>query len=73
MAGRSLTGRVDALEEMVDPKFKGGVFIVQAGDETPEEARQRWEAKNGPLDGRMAIVWVSTGVPRKGGMYEAQA
>lgn len=68
MAKHGLSGRVQALEEKHDAAFQGGVFIVTEPGETNEQARARWEAVNGPLDGRMAITWIVTGVPRTEGL-----
>lgn len=63
MAGRGLSGRVDALEAGADPRR---AFIVVEPGEPADSARRRWEASNGPV-GSAGIVWIETGVPRTGG------
>ena len=64
MARTNMTQRVDALEHAADPRLSNGVLIVMSLDEPEEMARSRWESAHGPLDPRIPILWVETGVPR---------
>jgi hypothetical protein len=44
--------------------YMGAAWIICGPGETEDEACARYEADHGPIGDRMAIVWMSTGVPR---------
>lgn len=50
--------------ELREGEFQGAVWIIAEPGETSEAARARYESEHGPIGERMAIIWVSTGVPR---------
>jgi hypothetical protein len=68
MARGRLMQRVEELEQR-GRKYQGAVWIVNEDGEATEDAIARYEAKHGPLGDRMAIVWISTGVPRGADSY----
>lgn len=58
MVGNRLTQRVSALEGG-DASMPRGPYawIVRRDGETKDDAIARYEAENGPLDGRGTIIW----------------
>lgn len=65
MAGHRLTQRLDALEAVENARNQGpAAWIIMDEDETKEEAIARYEAEEGPLGDRFAIIWQPvTGAP----------
>jgi len=67
MTRASIATRLEALERRVERR-SAAVWMFRGPDESNEEAIARWEADNGPLDGRWALIWIETGVPRDRGL-----
>lgn len=58
MAGRGLTGRVDALEKESGCGSVGpAVWLRMKPSETNETARARYEAEHEPIGNRWVIAW----------------
>ncbi|WP_298196525.1 hypothetical protein [Novosphingobium sp.] len=70
MAGNRLSGRLEALEQAVDPHLSAPVLVVVDPAASEDQARARWQEANGSLDARRNVLLVGTGVPRSaGGVY----
>lgn len=57
MAGNRLSGRVDALEQAIAPKFGGYASVWWRPDQTKAEAVAEWETENGPVGERQVVLW----------------
>jgi hypothetical protein len=63
MNGTRLKERLSKLEQS-QGGYVGGVWIISEPGEIEDDACARYEADHGPIGDRMAIIWMSTGVPR---------
>lgn len=57
MAGRSLSGRVDALEQVKGPSFCGFASVWWRDGQSQADAKLAWERDNDPVGMRQVIFW----------------
>ena len=57
MAGRGLMQRIADLERGDEPGFSGYASIYVFEGQTVEQAKAEWIAENGPVGGRVVVLW----------------
>ncbi len=62
MTGRSMIGRVEALEH--SEGLGGHLLLVREPGETECDALARYERSHGPFGSNRFVTWIVTGVPR---------